>query len=300
MELIVVSGRSGAGKTTALHALEDSGCYCVDNLPCGLLHQLLAHPFPSHTAHPPPLAVSIDVRNPEEHAVDMLEQVRKKNPTLSMHVLFLYATEKILAGRFNNTRRRHPLLIPEQEAASQAAHRFTLGEAIAVEREFLLPLAEYATLSIDTSAMNPHELRDRIRQWRSQEEDIALLFQSFSYVQGIPADSDLVYDARILPNPHWEKALSPLKGTDAAVAAFLDRQERSQILFTSIVEQLQSWLPWFRTNDRRQLHVSFGCSGGRHRSVYMVERLGRYFRERHPNTHTRHLALQSESTKAVQ
>ena len=267
--LIIVSGLSGAGKSTALRALEDLAFYCVDNLPIALLPALgeeLTRSGPST-----PAAVGIDARNFSDLAAfpGILKALRDSGA--DCQVLFFTADRQTLINRYNETRRQHPL----------AGHGGSISEAIDAEQLRLAPIAELADLSIDSSSLNIYQLRTTVRDLLSHGPQApTLIFQSFGYKFGTPLDADMVFDLRCLPNPHWDPALREFTGLDAPVREFLKRQPDAQQLFADIRAFLEAWLPRFAASDRSQVTVGIGCTGGRHRSVYMAHRLGEYFRAR--------------------
>ncbi len=270
MKLFVVSGLSGAGKSVALNTLEDMGYYCIDNLPANLLpafaNQMVApNGVPYDNA-----AVGIDARNPAqalEKFPAIIADLRSRG--VACELLFLEADDPILIKRFSETRRRHPL----------TGDRVSLAEAIARERELLGELAEHADLRLDTSLTTLHQLRDLIRSRVGLSVGIALslLMESFGYKHGMPRDADFVFDVRCLPNPHWVPALRPLTGKDAPVAEFLAAAPLVDEMFESVRSFLEQWIPRFQADNRSYLTVALGCTGGQHRSVYLAERLGRYF-----------------------
>ncbi len=282
MRLVVISGRSGSGKSTALHVLEDVGFTCIDNLPASLLpalvQQLHVHPASQK------FAVSIDARNTWQELQrfpELLNQI--KQPELSVEILFLDARSNVLIQRFSETRRRHPL-------SGQATD---LSAAIALERRYLEPIANAADLTIDTTSLTLHELRDMIKQ-RVVGRDhgtMALQFQSFGFKRGIPADVDVVFDVRCLPNPYWKPHLRTLTGRDQAVIDFLEGHEDVEAMFSDIANYLTRWLPRFVASNRSYFTVAIGCTGGQHRSVYLCERLYNSFREHYGNTLRRHREL---------
>lgn len=273
MKLVVVSGRSGSGKTSALHVLEDLGFYCVDNLPVALLPEL-TRTFalnPENTIDQ--VAVGIDARNVPEDLLqfsDVISAVRQQQ--IAVEVIYLDASDEVLIKRFHSTRRKHPL--------SNASR--PLQEAIASERKLLDTVASQASLRLDTSEFNIHELRDEFRRRiaRHQTGMLALLFESFAFKHGVPADADFVYDARCLPNPHWHPELRPLTGLDVGVAEYLQSHAVVQQYIQSISDFLENWLPLFSDADRSYLTVAIGCTGGQHRSVYIAERLAAHFRNK--------------------
>ncbi|HHQ40845.1 MAG TPA: RNase adapter RapZ [Chromatiales bacterium] len=266
MRLVVVSGLSGAGKSVALHTLEDVGYYCVDNLPLALLEpfaeELLAG---GEAAWGEGAAVAVDARARAADLARVPERVaRLRERGLEVTVVFLQAEEPVLIKRFSETRRAHPL----------ARDGAPLPEALARERALLEPIAAIADVLIDTSRTHIHELRDRVRERvLARPARLRVVLQSFGYKHGVPADADLVFDLRCLPNPHWEPALRPLSGRDEPVARFLERQPLVGELAAAIEGFLRQWLPRFQADGRPVLTVALGCTGGQHRSVYMAERL---------------------------
>ena len=275
MELIIISGRSGSGKSTALHQLEDEGYYAIDNLPASLLPALVRDTGPRLAAPLRGIAVCIDARNA---ACDLgiFEQTLNTLPAdVRYRVLFLDADEATLIRRFSETRRRHLLT---------TVSALPLSEAIRQESTLLKPLAAAASLTLDTRAMTIYELHDAIRQRllgaEAEAETMAILLQSFGFKRGIPGDTDLVFDVRMLPNPHWSTELRPLTGQDRTVAAYLESHEITATLFADIAGFIDRWLPAYRQSRRSYLTVALGCTGGQHRSVYMAERLHRHLQVR--------------------
>ena len=263
MQLILVSGLSGAGKSIALDVLEDGGYYCVDNLPATLLLDVAA--FLAGAGHER-AAISVDARSTALAALpESVARLRAQDT--DCRVLFLEANTQTLVRRFSETRRRHPLTI----------EGLALDEAIARERTLL---ADVAALGhrIDTSELQPRVLRQWIRDLLGLGAgSLTLLFESFAFRDGIPLDADWVVDARMLPNPHYEPELRPLTGRDAAVSAFLDGQPSVQRLLGDVRDFLGRWLPEIVKENRSYLTVAIGCTGGRHRSVYLAERLAAAF-----------------------
>ncbi len=286
MRLVVISGRSGSGKSTALHVLEDVGFTCIDNLPATLLpalvQQLGQHPQSQS------FAVSIDARNTWEELQQFPELLSQaKIPGLKTEILFLDARSPILIQRFSETRRKHPL-------SGQATD---LKEAIALERQYLEPIANSADLTIDTSSLTLHQLRDLIKQRIVENEapGMALQFQSFGFKYGIPVDVDLVFDVRCLPNPYWKPHLRSFSGQDQPVIEFLEAEEDVNEMFDDISHYLKRWLPKFSANNRSYFTVAIGCTGGQHRSVYLSERLYNAFKQDHQNTQVRHRELENHN-----
>ena len=283
MKLLIISGRSGSGKSTVLHILEDRGYYCIDNLPASLLPSL-ADRLVSDSSVSSNIAVSIDARNiyiDLQKVPDIIEQLKKKN--LAIDIIFLDANSQTLLRRFSESRRKHPL----------SDDKVGLREAIDKETELLEAISLMASLSIDTSSMTLHELRDAIKSRIVEQSDtgLALLFQSFGFKNGVPVDADIVYDVRCLPNPYWEAALRSLTGLDQKVVDYLDSQQEVQHMLGDIKDYLQRWLPRFEENNRSYITVALGCTGGQHRSVYLCEKLGHYFQDHISNVQVRHREL---------
>ena len=283
MKLTIISGRSGSGKSTVLHILEDRGYYCIDNLPASLLHSLANRVFTDETTIPN-VAVSIDARNISadlEQVPNILNDLKEKK--LPIEIIFLDANSQTLLKRFSESRRKHPL----------SDENIGLKEAIDKESELLEPISVMSSLSIDTSNMSLHHLRDSIKNRivENKETGIALLFQSFGYKNGVPVDADVIYDVRCLPNPYWDNSLRSLTGLDEPVIKFLDAQQEVQEMYADIKTYLEKWLPRFERNNRSYITVALGCTGGQHRSVYLCERLGRSLVENIRNVQIRHREL---------
>ena len=280
MSLVVVSGLSGAGKSVAMHALEDIGFFCVDNLPASLLDAFLADTDVANRR----IAVSLDARNSEaalQKVPQKLLEIRAQG--LLEKVLFFETVDDILLKRFSETRRKHPLTSPDR----------TLAEAIVVERELLHGIRDRADSIIDTTLLNLHQLRDLIRQRLGQGtvQKLTLLFESFGFKHGIPAAADLVFDARCLPNPYWEPSLRELSGLDDEVQSYLARQPLVCEMAADIEHYLRRWIPHFEADNRAYLTVNIGCTGGRHRSVYLVETLSQLFAKERDDVIGRHRDL---------
>ncbi len=264
--LLVVSGLSGAGKTVALRALEDSGFYCVDNLPLDFLPRFAELMQTSGLPNWSRVAVGIDARNPAAALHAFPEQLRKlRQSGLDVELLFLDASNDTLFKRFQETRRQHPLF----------ADGCPLVAAIAAERHLLEPLSEAADLLVDTTTTHIHQLREliRLRIVGRTVGQLSLQCLSFGFKYGVPGDVDFVFDARFLPNPHWKSSLRDLTGKDPAVATFLNQDPRARAYLESICVFLDHWLPHFEADDRSYLTVAIGCTGGRHRSVWLVEQV---------------------------
>lgn len=269
MQLILITGLSGSGKSVALNVLEDSGFYCVDNLPAKLLPDLVSF---LDTSGYERIALSIDVRSGNT-LVDLPQHVANfKRNGADIRILFLEAKTETLIKRFSETRRRHPLSEGE----------LTIPECIARERELLGDIAGLSN-HIDTSDLSPNALRNWVKDFADLgQAGLSLLFQSFGFKNGIPLDADLVFDVRCLPNPHYEPMLRPMTGRDQPVIDFLRADPNTQKMFDDIRHYIESWLPCFARDNRSYLTVAIGCTGGRHRSVYFVEALSGHFRPQAP------------------
>ena len=262
--LLLVTGMSGAGKSIALKMLEDSGYYCVDNLPAELLNDCVRTLAQHSSESPQLLALAIDVRSRGDLArmPEWLSALGREGHDPKL--VFVDAADDVLLRRYADTRRRHPL-----------SHLgLALADAISLERQALKPLRALADHAIDSSVMNVHQLRKEVGRMLGVGRDTppTLLFQSFAYKRGVPADADFVLDARVLPNPHWNPELRPLSGRDVAVQDFLDGQPEAQRYMAQIGDFLDTWLPRLREDTRSYITIAFGCTGGRHRSVYLAEK----------------------------
>ena len=281
MRLIIVSGLSGSGKSVALHVLEDLGFYCIDNLPAALLKSLLDEVTQHGEQSTNRIAVGVDARNrlsDLESLPEFIGELRKVN--VQTDVLFLQASDDILLKRYGETRRKHPL----------ADRGIELRAAIASERELLGPVINSADLVIDTSRTSVYELAEIIRERVDRRETgmLSVLIESFGYKHGIPADADFVFDLRCLPNPYWTTELRALTGQDEAVQNFLNEQAQFQRMYEDILSFLSRWIPEYVSFDRAYLTIALGCTGGQHRSVYMVDKLAAALREKHDPLLTRH------------
>jgi UPF0042 nucleotide-binding protein len=273
MDIVLVSGISGSGKSIAVNVLEDDGFYCIDNLPALFLHDVLES---LREAGHHRVAVSIDVRT--GGSVTGLREIID-NLTRAGHqvkVLFLNARTETLVQRFSETRRRHPLTMQAAQSDNLAP---TLMESIDRERE-MMSVIEDLGLSIDTSDLHPNVLRQWVRDVVGlQRAGLGLLFESFAFKHGVPLDADLVFDVRCLPNPYYTPALRPLSGLDEPVAQFLSEVPAVQRMIDHVGHFLQTWMPAYVQENRSYLTVAIGCTGGQHRSVYVVEQLARRFRD---------------------
>lgn len=281
MKLVIVSGLSGSGKTVALHTLEDAGYYCIDNLPLGMLPELVDNMI-NTTPEPYDLvAIAIDARSgvDDTDRFDVIMQQISKH-SLQLKVLFLTSDTSRLLKRFSETRRKHPL----------SRTGLPLADAIQQEKKLLEDIHANADLSIDSSNLSVHELRQMIiDQLLSQTtSEMGVLIQSFGFKNGVPPDTDFVFDVRCLPNPHWEKNLRPLTGCDQAVVKYLEKYEDVEKMFASIYSFLTDWIPRFEKENRSYMTISIGCTGGKHRSVYLAERIATEFKKDRGNLSTRH------------
>ncbi|RUR32356.1 RNase adapter RapZ [Vreelandella andesensis] len=292
MQLVIISGRSGSGKSIALQALEDLGYYAIDNLPAMLLGSLVDEL--REQSERTQLAVSIDARNLPvalQQLPAMLEALRQKS--IHFQVIYLTTDARILLERYSATRRRHPLT---------RGSDMTLEEAINKEEETLLDIRDLADLIIDTSRLSVHDLRGRITdQVAQQREDrLTLTFESFGYKRGVPLDADLVFDVRCLPNPYWDPTLRQYNGRDANIIAFLQGYPVVEDMSNDIQTWLEKWLPAYQNSQRSYMTIAIGCTGGQHRSVYMVEQLAQKLVKQTGEVQLRHRELGLQYTLSEQ
>jgi RNase adapter protein RapZ len=283
VRLLIISGRSGSGKSTALNMLEDHGYYCIDNLPASLLPAFVARISLEQPALPR-VAVSIDARNLPDDLMKVPSIIADlQHFTLHTEIIFLDANSPTLIKRFSESRRKHPL----------TTENIGLREAIHRERELLEPIAALSGLSIDTSAMSVHQLREIVRSRVVEKKDssLALLFESFGFKTGVPIDADFVFDVRCLPNPYWDDALKSLTGLDQAVVDFLGAHDDVIAMQGDIAGFLAKWLPRFEASNRSYMTVAIGCTGGQHRSVYLCEQLKQLFSGKIANVQVLHREL---------
>jgi UPF0042 nucleotide-binding protein len=284
MNMVIVSGLSGSGKSVALHALEDMDFYCIDNLPVGLLTAFAREFSSSNLANKDRVGVGIDARNhPDQLArfTAILDELRSLG--VNCRILFLQSDDATLLKRFSETRRKHPL-----------SDRSTpLADAIERERSLLEPISANADLFIDTSHTNVHQLRELVMQsiGSTRGAGFSVVLRSFGYKHGIPADADFVFDARCLPNPHWIPDLRNRSGLDKEVADYLEQQPVVHEYYRQLVEFLSEWIPRFKADNRSYLSIAVGCTGGQHRSVYLVNRLSQGLGDRFGEIVTRHREL---------
>ncbi len=286
MRLVVISGHSGSGKTSALNILEDVGFTCIDNLPASLLENLIDQITAKDNHQNLNIAVGIDARN-------LVGDLSKIATTLAgldsdqvdVNVIFMFANRSDLLRRFSETRRRHPL--SNQEIG--------LKEAIDLEKTMLSPMLEIADRTVDTSRLSLHQLRDLIKNTvvPKKPQHMSILFESFGFKKGVPTDSDFVFDVRCLPNPYWKDHLKNKTGNDPEVIQFLESQVDVASMLADIIGFLTRWIPRFQQNNRSYLTVSIGCTGGQHRSVYLANRQHEHFAAEHPFVHVSHKELSS-------
>ncbi len=282
--LIIISGLSGAGKSVVLNSLEDLDFYCIDNLPVSLLDQLSTLLIEDRNELPPQVAVAIDARNPVGSLSSLPDTIAKfRTEGLSTELVFMEAGDDELTKRYSETRRKHPL----------SSENLSLSDAIAKERVILSDLSDFADLRIDTSHTVVHALRaivtDRIANRSSSE--LSILFLSFGFKRGIPREADFVFDVRCLPNPHWDKNLRRYTGKDQEVVDFLQAQPLVTEMLDQLKDFLECWIPRFEEENRSYLCLSVGCTGGHHRSVYLVEQMAAYFSGLDKNVLIRHRDL---------
>lgn len=284
MNLIIISGLSGSGKSIALNTLEDLNYYCIDNMPIGMLSSLVDQLLSDWGKNHSHVAVGIDSRNSHqdlEHFPDLLKNLTQAN--LNVEIIYLEADDTTLLKRFSETRRKHPLTGEDR----------SLSDAIKMERELLYPIAVETDLLIDTTHTNIYQLRELVRNRVINEApgSMSILFQSFGFKHGIPSDADFIFDMRCLPNPHWEASLRPYTGKDEVVIQYLEQQPWVGEMKQHIMDFLDIWIPRFEKESRTYMTVAIGCTGGQHRSVYMAETLHTYFKKKRKNIMVRHREL---------
>lgn len=281
-QLIVVSGSSGGGKSVALKALEDIGYYCVDNLPVDLLSAFVDGLSPKQHK----VAVSIDIRNLPNNPEQVSAILTTLDDSILVTVLYIEANEETLVKRYSETRRIHPLSLVEGSRSLQ--------QAIRDEKELLSCLKEQADLVIDSSKLSIHELSELVREriHGREGQDLVMVFESFGFKNGLPADVDYVFDVRFLPNPHWKPELRPLTGLDKPIQDYLYGFEEVVELKRQIETFIEYWLPSLEKNNRSYLTVAIGCTGGKHRSVFLTQQIGEYFLKKGHQVLIRHTQLE--------
>ncbi len=293
IRLVIISGRSGSGKSSALAALEDQGYYCVDNLPASLLKNLadsFRNKGTSSSGHD--LAVSIDARNTPGELADFpfIYKTLKDDPNTDCDIIYLDADHETLLKRFSATRRRHPLSDEES----------SLDEVIRLEADVLGSIAATADMRVDTSNLSLHDLRSVIRQRVAGKEHhaLALQFESFGFKKGVPLDADFVFDVRCLPNPYWDESLRKMTGKDQPVIDFLNQHDDVHRMKVDICQFIRNWLPQFKAGNRSYVTVAIGCTGGQHRSVFVSEAVTKIFQEEGASVHLRHREMERAARSA--
>lgn len=284
MKLVVVSGLSGAGKTVALRQYEDLGWYCIDNIPLDFVEPLVAHALINNEPRYARMAIGVDAReSPTQIAYfpEHLESLRTRG--VDVDVLFLTADDEIILKRYSETRRKHPL----------SDGQTSLVEAIRLERALLAPISDTADVTLDTTRLNLHELHSAIdsQMPSGSTPKLSVLLLSFGFKNGIPDGADYVFDVRCLPNPHWVPQLRPLNGRDQLIADYLSAQPEVTAMQQDITTFLDRWLPTYEAQDRAYVTVGIGCTGGQHRSVYLVEQLAPHFKTRFAQVVIKHREL---------
>lgn len=280
MEIIIISGRSGAGKSVALRALEDAGYYCVDNIPLDLLPQLTDILSQSQSS----VAISLDIRN-IPNSVNTLEQtLNTLQKYHQLKIIFLETDRGTLIRRYSDSRRLHPLSLKD----------LSLEAAIDEEYRYLEPLIQHANFIIDTTHLSTHTLAERLREFLrgNSDKELKIVVESFGFKYGIPLDADYVFDVRFLPNPHWDPTLRPMTGLDAPVAEFLNSHTQVNEFIYLTRNYIDTWLPMLEKNNRSYLTIAIGCTGGKHRSVYIAQQLGEYFQAKGKIVQIQHKSLE--------
>lgn len=285
MEIIIISGRSGAGKSVALRALEDMGYYCVDNLPLDLLPQLTEILAKNQTT----VAISLDIRNLPESTQSLDQILTNIQQQYSTKIIFLESDRSTLIRRYSDSRRLHPLSVKD----------LSLEAAIDLEYQQLEPLLQHANFIIDTTHISTHSLAEKLREFLrgNSEKELKIVVESFGFKYGIPLDADYVFDVRFLPNPHWDPELRPMTGLDEPVARFLNSHDDVNNFIYLTRNYIETWLPMLEQNNRSYLTIAIGCTGGKHRSVYIAQQLGEYFQAKGKNVKIQHKSLERNKNK---
>ena len=280
MEIIIISGRSGAGKSVALRALEDAGYYCVDNIPLDLLPQLTDILSQSQSS----VAISLDIRNIPNSANTLEQTLNTLQKYHQLKIIFLEADRGTLIRRYSDSRRLHPLSLKD----------LSLEAAIDEEYRYLEPLVQHANFIIDTTHLSTHTLAERLREFLrgNSDKELKIVVESFGFKYGIPLDADYVFDVRFLPNPHWDPTLRPMTGLDAPVAEFLNSHTQVNEFIYLTRNYIDTWLPMLEKNNRSYLTIAIGCTGGKHRSVYIAQQLGEYFQAKGKIVQIQHKSLE--------
>ena len=280
MEIIIISGRSGAGKSVALRALEDAGYYCVDNIPLDLLPQLTDILSQSQSS----VAISLDIRNIPNSANTLEQTLNTLQKYHQLKIIFLEADRGTLIRRYSDSRRLHPLSLKD----------LSLEAAIDEEYRYLEPLIQHANFIIDTTHLSTPTLAERLREFLrgNSDKELKIVVESFGFKYGIPLDADYVFDVRFLPNPHWDPTLRPMTGLDAPVAEFLNSHTQVNEFIYLTRNYIDTWLPMLEKNNRSYLTIAIGCTGGKHRSVYIAQQLGEYFQAKGKIVQIQHKSLE--------
>ena len=280
MEIIIISGRSGAGKSVALRALEDAGYYCVDNIPLDLLPQLTDILSQSQSS----VSISLDIRNIPNSANTLEQTLNTLQKYHQLKIIFLEADRGTLIRRYSDSRRLHPLSLKD----------LSLEAAIDEEYRYLEPLIQHANFIIDTTHLSTHTLAERLREFLrgNSDKELKIVVESFGFKYGIPLDADYVFDVRFLPNPHWDPTLRPMTGLDAPVAEFLNSHTQVNEFIYLTRNYIDTWLPMLEKNNRSYLTIAIGCTGGKHRSVYIAQQLGEYFQAKGKIVQIQHKSLE--------
>lgn len=280
MEIIIISGRSGAGKSVALRALEDAGYYCVDNIPLDLLPQLTDILSQSQSS----VAISLDIRNIPNSANTLEQTLNTLQKYHQLKIIFLEADRGTLIRRYSDSRRLHPLSLKD----------LSLEAAIDEEYRYLELLIQHANFIIDTTHLSTHTLAERLREFLrgNSDKELKIVVESFGFKYGIPLDADYVFDVRFLPNPHWDPTLRPMTGLDEPVAEFLNSHTQVNEFIYLTRNYIDTWLPMLEKNNRSYLTIAIGCTGGKHRSVYIAQQLGEYFQAKGKIVQIQHKSLE--------
>ncbi len=273
MHLVIASGMSGAGKSQALHTLEDQGYYCIDNLPLELFESAFET---ERLLKQKKIAIGIDIRSGKKYLKMLPEMVSKLKGRFKTDVIYLYAGKSVLIKRYDETRRKHPI----------TDSNTTLREAILKEYDLIAPVREIADIQIDTSNTDIYELASQIKKrvCDSQQQSLSLMFQSFGFKYGTPRDSDYLFDVRCLPNPYWIPELRGHTGLEREVISWLSSQELVKKMEQDLTGFIEQWIPHMIASQRAYLTISIGCTGGHHRSVYLTEKLAKYFQKSYKNS----------------
>ncbi|MEI6897502.1 MAG: RNase adapter RapZ [Psychromonas sp.] len=269
MKLIIISGRSGSGKTIALHVLEDLGYNCIDGVPFQLLEQLIDTVDAAHNK----IAITLDVRNLPSEAPSIENLLATLKEKVEIDIIYIDAINSELLRRYSETRRLHPL----------SKKKLSLSQALEREKELLVPLKKYASLEIDTTNLSIHNLNERIKFFLqgSSKSNLLIIFQSFGFKYSHPEEADYMFDVRFLPNPHWQENLKEFNGTEQPVIDYLESFPIVEQTVKQIESLFQSWIPLLENNNRNYVTIAIGCTGGKHRSVYITEKIASSFSKKY-------------------